>query len=273
METKYLSDGRKVVIIGNLNQQEVIVQEVFVSDSGDELPSGERFVVKSVHDAPVKSYKKKEEERQDAALKKIKVDIDNAKRELREAKMSIAAHKDIAKNNLLAIESIKCFSDSDLDLISSVMTGNVKWCVDCGYNWYKPQAFSGAVYEYDGYSNYGCETRKYEGIKMITMMGVSRGKFRFNLNSWSDGSGGDREVKFFKDDESLKRFLRQKLESVKDEVSVDAINCLSSFIGIPQEVLDGAVQREKELAKNMYDNALEAAKKSFETAMNKISSK
>ena len=39
METKYLSDGRKVVVIGQLNNVESIVQEIFVSDGGDQIPT------------------------------------------------------------------------------------------------------------------------------------------------------------------------------------------------------------------------------------------
>ena len=60
MDYKYLSDGRKVVVIGNLNNKETIVQEIFISKSGDEIPGGERFVVKSLHDEPVMSYKDKQ---------------------------------------------------------------------------------------------------------------------------------------------------------------------------------------------------------------------
>ncbi|QMR79257.1 hypothetical protein HV097_09595 [Enterobacter roggenkampii] len=37
METKFLSDGRKVVVVGALNNQETIVQEVFVTQQGDEI--------------------------------------------------------------------------------------------------------------------------------------------------------------------------------------------------------------------------------------------
>lgn len=40
---KYLADGRKVVVIGKINQTEHIVQEIFVTDSGDELPSGDNL--------------------------------------------------------------------------------------------------------------------------------------------------------------------------------------------------------------------------------------
>lgn len=56
---KYTTDGRKVVIIGDLNQTEKIVQEIFVTEDGAEIPSGERFVVKSLLDTPAKSWKEK----------------------------------------------------------------------------------------------------------------------------------------------------------------------------------------------------------------------
>jgi len=46
---KFTSDGKKVAVVGKLNAQETIVQEIFVSN-GNEIPSGENFVVKSLHD-------------------------------------------------------------------------------------------------------------------------------------------------------------------------------------------------------------------------------
>lgn len=45
---KYTADGKKVVVIGDLNQTEKIVQEIFVTEDGCEIPTGERFVIKKV---------------------------------------------------------------------------------------------------------------------------------------------------------------------------------------------------------------------------------
>ena len=56
---KYTTDGKKVVVIGDLNQSEKIVQEIFVTEDGCEIPSGERFVVKSLLDSPSVSWKEK----------------------------------------------------------------------------------------------------------------------------------------------------------------------------------------------------------------------
>ena len=55
-QKKYTTDGRKVVVLGSLNSQEKIVQEVFIIN-GSEIPSGEHFVVKTLHDYPAVSWK------------------------------------------------------------------------------------------------------------------------------------------------------------------------------------------------------------------------
>lgn len=56
MQTKYTSDGKKVAIVGKLNAEQTIVQEIYVTDNGQEIPSGENFVVSSLHDQPVKKW-------------------------------------------------------------------------------------------------------------------------------------------------------------------------------------------------------------------------
>ena len=82
METKFLSDGRKVVVVGALNNQETIVQEVFVTQQGDEIPGGERFVVKSLHDQPVESWLSREKAKQEKALADAKLKIERSTRKL-----------------------------------------------------------------------------------------------------------------------------------------------------------------------------------------------
>lgn len=56
MQTKYTNDGKKVGIVGKLNAEQTIVQEIFITESGQEIPSGENFVVTSLHDQPVKKW-------------------------------------------------------------------------------------------------------------------------------------------------------------------------------------------------------------------------
>lgn len=74
-EIKYTSDGRKVVVIGRLNNTEMIVQEVFVRDDGSEIPSGEQFTAKGLHDAPVKSWQEKHSEKMTARYDELQQQV------------------------------------------------------------------------------------------------------------------------------------------------------------------------------------------------------
>lgn len=68
-----MSDGRKVVVIGQLNTVESIVQEIFVTEQGDEIPNWSTLHnKKDLHDKPVISYKKKEEIKLEETLAKLK---------------------------------------------------------------------------------------------------------------------------------------------------------------------------------------------------------
>lgn len=85
-EIKFTTDGKKVVVIGSLNSQEKIVQEIFIVD-GSEIPSGEHFVVKSLHDAPAVSWKEKNLKELDDRYEKLRrqydTDIDMLNKKLR----------------------------------------------------------------------------------------------------------------------------------------------------------------------------------------------
>ena len=87
-DIKYTTDGRKVVVIGDLNQTDKIVQEIFVTEQGDEIPQGERFVVKSLLDEPSKSWKEKDLESLEARYEKEK-----AEQEVKEIKITNKKNK------------------------------------------------------------------------------------------------------------------------------------------------------------------------------------
>lgn len=81
MNIKYTTDGKKVVVLGDLNSNEKIVQEIFITPSGNELPGGENFVVKSLLDEPAKSWKEEEiaklEKRYNDRKREIQRDMDD----------------------------------------------------------------------------------------------------------------------------------------------------------------------------------------------------
>ena len=154
METKYTTDGKKVIVVGQINNNETIVQEIFVTESGDEVPSGERFVTKSLHDAPVVSYQIKQETKLKESISALEARKDSAYRDVELAKQQLLIHKDILK-------SVKKFTElvpeEELDVFTGFLTGTIEYLVVDSYKITAPvkmMAFipSGHVRHIGGYS-------------------------------------------------------------------------------------------------------------------------
>ena len=113
MECKFLSDGRKVAVIGSVNSKQFIVQEIFITESGDEIPTGESFVTGSLHDEPVKSYLDKKVEEQELRLKQLKDLVDKKKKEADLTIEKCKANAEILRQSNLVTKDL---SNIDLDL-------------------------------------------------------------------------------------------------------------------------------------------------------------
>ena len=187
METKFLSDGRKVAIIGQLNNQEAIVQEVFVTDQGDEIPSGERFTAKSLHDAPVKSYKAKEEERLEQRIQKQKDEIKRLEKRAGAAHIDARAHEDIGK---FVRAVAKGLSQENLEMLTAYLAGEIRWLVADNIGFEPPMAFDDKMKDTDSWHG----AVKYEGLKLLSLYGRSDGNLTYNLHRYPDGSGSRCEV-------------------------------------------------------------------------------
>jgi hypothetical protein len=180
---KYTSDGRKVLVVGKLNATEHIVQEIFVAANGQEIASGENFVVKSLHDAPVESWKAKnlreteaKYEKEMAALKRATEEAEGKAREAQEkAKFRAATLFAFAKNA----------DDVQLQRLRALLAGEITHFF---LNRYRPQIVTWddeIVYQTD--RNWG--RLKVEGIKLLSLFGRSDGRLDFKLHDYSDGSG------------------------------------------------------------------------------------
>ena len=187
MENKYLSDGRKVVVVGKLNNTETIVQEIFVAKNGTELASGENFVVKSLHDSPVLSWKEKH-------LLEVEAEINNLKDKKEQAKTDYK----ISLNKLKAIRDIlssseklmRIFPEAQLKTLSAFMTGTIEYLVVDSYEISKPVKLIDKIINWNGM--YG--ERQYDSIKLLSVLGKSKGEIEYRINTYSDGSGGSTTV-------------------------------------------------------------------------------
>ncbi len=188
MDIKYTSDGRKVIVVGKLNADQHIVQEIFVCD-GQEVPSGENFVVSSLHDAPSESWKEKNlrelEERYDKQRKAITARIDAC-----DNKLSIAEQK--AKQRAGALLAFASNSDNEqLQTLHAFLAGEITHFFIGGY---APEIVS-----WDDNQTYCTDSwggrMQVEGMKLVSIFGISNGKMDYRINQYRDGSGGgSREI-------------------------------------------------------------------------------
>lgn len=187
-DIKFTDDGKKVLVVGKLNAQQTIVQEIFVS-AGQEIPSGENFVVKSLHDAPAESWKEKNlrelEARYEKDKKALQQEIDHQHARLSNIKLKAKLQAD-------ALFKFAENSNSDqLDLLKKVVSGQITHVYISGY--------SPAIFEWDGGKqtyeterDYGRETIK--GIKLLSVYGYADGDLEYRQHTYRDGSGGSEQV-------------------------------------------------------------------------------
>lgn len=180
MNIKYTSDGKKVSVLGKLNAQESIVQEIFVTQDGAEIPSGENFVVKSLHDTPAVSWQEKE-------LKKLenlyKTESNEWKRRINSLLDSVNKEYSILEallNN--ARSTIKSWDHDCFNRLELFLTGKIKYLVLVEYCNYKIFEFSEAISDIDN------------NIRLITLFGRSDGSLDWKINHYRDGSGNDTTI-------------------------------------------------------------------------------
>lgn len=197
MDIKYTSDGKKVVIIGNLNSQEKIVQEIFIVN-GQEVPSGENFVVKSLHDCPAISWKEKRlaelEATYDKRRKEIEDETSRLQREYRRRSEDL-------RNKLQYVGNVlKNVSPDSFKTLVDYLTGNIKYMVYTGYS---PELieFKDFVENYE------------DRLRLVSIYGKDDGTLTYAVGQYYDYSGGNRAFIPFTDYETAFEFFTKQMHA------------------------------------------------------------
>ena len=264
MESKFLSDGRKVTIIGQLNNTEWIVQEVFVTAQGDESPSGERFTTKSLHDSPVETYKDRQEKKLNESIRTLQNKETAVQESIKKLERErIAYEKTFKSTKALSDSLLKQIDEGALNLLCDVMAGNVKYLVeDSGYGVYEPKLFLDAIKSYDSYDI---------EIKLLSLFGRSNGSLVYKMNQYYDGSGGSREVILIRTDEELAQYYTDKVKSIYEKnpnyISMSYINVAKKYGGIvAQDIIETAQAVKVESLKSN----IEEHRKKFEASTKEL---
>jgi len=213
---KYTTDGKKVVVIGDLNQTEKIVQEIFVTEDGCEIPSGERFVAKSLLDLPAVSWKEK-------SLKDLEVKYESQKKFWDEQIFLLKSEKKIVSSQLREIISnIKATIKNDslisvIDGIESFLCADKMYILANDYNRFIIKEFNADsdnffASRYD--NSYG--RKEFDSFRLVSIYGRSDGNLHWQIGEYSDYSGGFKEFMFFKSEQECIDKIQEIVDSAKE---------------------------------------------------------
>jgi hypothetical protein len=220
VDVKYTSDGKKVIVVGKLNAEQTIVQEIFVS-GGQEVPSGENFVVKSLHDAPAVSWKEKNLKDLEARYELSRAEWD---RKIKAQQSLLREAHDKASLRAKALFGFaKNAGNEGLETAIKFLSGEITHVFVRGYYPSISAVDDKAFYQYaDG-------GRYVEELKIITLFGKTNGDIAFRLGWYSDGSGGgDVEIMPATSYEEALGFAQNELNA-KCEAWLESGRCAPGF--------------------------------------------
>lgn len=213
---KYTTDGKKVVVIGDLNQTEKIVQEIFVTEDGAEIPSGERFVVKSLLDEPAKSWKEKNLIELESSYEKESKEWERKSRLLNQEKRfaydALSARVKWLKQ--VAREPHPEKLKRVVETLAMFLSDAEKWILWRNYSSWNLQKFNedGSNNLIDSVDYHG--SCRFDSMRLLSLYGKSNGDFEYRINDYSDGSGSDNKVMFFKSKQEAIDFMQSEINKL-----------------------------------------------------------
>jgi len=178
---KYTSEGKKVVVIGVLNSTDTIVQEIFVTNDGAEIPSGEQFIVKSLHDELVETWQSKNEKKLEGIRKQQEREWEIRKKELSKARQIAAA----------TIKSLKRLASKaaqeQLDTLEAFVAGEITHVLHIGY-------YNCTINNFDDTNGAADSEYRIDDIRILSLFGKSDGTFNWMRSRYSSESSSSTTI-------------------------------------------------------------------------------
>lgn len=262
-EKMFTEDGKKVVVIGDLNQSEKIVQEIFVTEDGSEIPQGEKFLVKNLFSEPVKSWKEKKLLELESRYEKESKEWETKIQQLNDKKANI--YKSIESR----VNWLKSFSNKTDDKRLSDVINTIAMFLS-------PSKIYAFVNEYGKWnliefneentnalldrfeSSY--QRIRFDSMRLLSLFGGSDGSLSWRVNDYSDGSGSSKEVEFFSSIEDANLYLQNRLNNIQQYDSRVLENAKKYDLKLDKKKLS----EYKERMKKEYLDRIDAAKQSIE---------
>lgn len=184
-DIKYTTDGKKVAIVGKLNNVDWIVQEIYVSGEL-ELPAGEHFLCSNLLDAPAISWKQKAEYELENRCVNLKLSVKTIEDQIevlnRTRRISTVLNKVISAHGEADIAQLETLFDFIGNRITHVVTDR--------YGTIRIEEFSKFCEATEG--------SRHDGLRLVSLFGCnSSGKrhdtdklsLSWRINRYRDDSG------------------------------------------------------------------------------------
>jgi len=182
-EIKYTKKGQKIAVVGKLNATETIVQEIFVTQDGAEVPAGEQFVVTGpLLDKPAETWHDKHQREMQVNYERLSRDIDKLRIQLQQEQLyagaQIAALRKIAKG----------VPPSVLKTLEMFVNGKCKYVVVGSEYGHSVEirrfvaALKGRGDTYDA------------PLRLLSLYGKAGGELNWYIGDYSDASGGHSKI-------------------------------------------------------------------------------
>jgi uncharacterized membrane-anchored protein YhcB (DUF1043 family) len=257
---KYL-DGKKVSVLQQISDTQSLVKEIYVDENGNELPHKDSFIVStsSLSDVPLVSWKTRN-------LKKIEDDFRKHEKKIeekikREEKSLENAYKKVyhLTKSIQELASTLEKPESRLEFIRLLdfMSGAVKWVVIDGL---PPE-----IKKFDDLNLYDNDYYGYvDRIKLISLLGDSKGNLSYKINHYSDGSGvGYSIYPFCEEHEAIeklkeltlsKKYITEKFIETAEKYNIQLDeDLLAEYYNKQKEVTLKEIEKTKETLANYQE--------------------
>ena len=264
MNTKFLPNGKKVVVCGKINKSEYIVQEVFVTDDGSEIPSGENFTTTQLLDVPAKTYADKKKEEVEGQISRLEKTKSKLLEEIKGLEYDRKVNAEWMKRNKFIKDNLEGF---DWDYFSDVMMGNIKYAVG-EYSPLRVECFDKVIAD-NTWGKGKFNSLRAIGLYSVPTKNYSTREYKFNVYCYSDGSGGRTNYTFFKDKETLSKYLKEKVGEMfsKGDLRLDHLEEVKDYIDVDSSIVDSLIESHNKSIEDVYRKALESANKILERKM------
>ena len=201
--------------------------------------------------------------------------LERVNKEIRDSRNKLSFWGDMLKSVKPFCEAIE---KADLHHFCGVLSGRFQYAVQDCYHIPKIESIEDCMSQIDKWRG----NNKYEGIRLLSVLGNANGNLAYKVNQYSDGSGGSNTVHFFETQEDARKYVKTCALAYLEKYSLDSrdiknlsdmgISFSSDEMEIIRKKLSAAMEKKIDSATKTFNAAKEEAEKEINLINQQISS-